>query len=58
MQSPVSMSSYFVHMDPEVFPDPESFDPERWIRANEQGQNLNKFIVAFTRGSRICLGMK
>ena len=52
------MSSYFVHMDPCVFPDPESFKPERWIEAAEKGQHLNKFIVAFSRGSRNCLGMK
>lgn len=52
------MSGYFVHKDPEIFPDPESFKPERWIRATEQGQNLTKFLVAFTKGSRICLGIK
>ncbi|KAL9080164.1 MAG: hypothetical protein Q9157_001009 [Trypethelium eluteriae] len=55
--TPVSMSSYFVLSDPEVFPDPGSFKPERWIRAAEQGQNLQKFLVSFSRGSRICLGM-
>ncbi|MCJ1345383.1 hypothetical protein MMC31_003590 [Peltigera leucophlebia] len=55
--SPVSMSSYFVLMDPEVFPDPESFKPERWIQATEQGQNLTRFLIAFTKGSRICLGI-
>ena len=58
MQSPVSMSSYFVLMDPEVFPDPEHFEPERWIRATEQGENLTKFLVSFTKGSRDCLGIK
>ncbi|KAL8784190.1 MAG: hypothetical protein Q9195_009137 [Heterodermia aff. obscurata] len=51
------MSSYFVLMDHEVFPSPESFRPERWIRAAEQGQNLNKYLVSFNKGSRICLGM-
>ncbi|KAF2237960.1 cytochrome P450 [Viridothelium virens] len=55
--TPVSMSSYFVLSDPEVFPDPGSFKPERWIRSAEQGQNLQKFLVSFSRGSRICLGM-
>ncbi|MCJ1349230.1 hypothetical protein MMC31_007466 [Peltigera leucophlebia] len=55
--SPVSMSSYFVLTDPEVFPDPESFKPERWIQATEQGQNLTQFLVAFSKGSRMCLGI-
>ncbi|KAI0460036.1 cytochrome P450 [Xylaria acuta] len=54
---PVSISTFFVHMDPTVFPDPESFKPERWIEAAEKGERLNKFLVSFGRGSRICLGM-
>ncbi|KAL8827605.1 MAG: hypothetical protein Q9191_003085 [Dirinaria sp. TL-2023a] len=53
--SPVSMSGYFVLMDPGVFPSPETFKPERWMQATERGQNLNKYLVSFTRGSRICL---
>ncbi|OKL60205.1 hypothetical protein UA08_04932 [Talaromyces atroroseus] len=31
--TPVSESSYFVHMDPSIFPSPESFDPSRWLIA-------------------------
>jgi len=52
------MSNYFVHNDPDPFPDPKAFKPERWIDAAEQGHNLNKFLVAFGKGSRMCLGMK
>ncbi|KAI1264368.1 cytochrome P450 [Xylariaceae sp. FL1019] len=55
--TPVSMSTYFVHMDPNIFPDPHSFKPERWIEAAKRGYNLKRFLVAFSRGSRICLGM-
>lgn len=52
------MISYFVLMDPEIFPDPESFKPERWIQATEQGQNLARFLVSFSKGSRACIGIK
>lgn len=52
------MISYFVLTDPEIFPDPESFKPERWIQATEQGQNLTKFLVSFSKGSRACIGIK
>ncbi|MDI1490376.1 MAG: hypothetical protein OHK93_001578 [Ramalina farinacea] len=55
--SPISMSPYFVLTDPEIFPEPESFRPERWIEAAQKGQNLNRYLVAFSRGSRNCLGM-
>ncbi|OQE44489.1 hypothetical protein PENCOP_c002G01106 [Penicillium coprophilum] len=56
-QTPVSQSNYFVHMDPTLFPEPNKFDPERWIRAAEKGEYLSRYIVSFTKGSRQCLGM-
>ncbi|KAJ5656104.1 Cytochrome P450 [Penicillium longicatenatum] len=55
--TPVSQSNYFVHMDPTLFPEPEKFDPERWIRAAEKGEHLTRFIVSFTKGAKQCLGM-
>ncbi|CAI7611117.1 unnamed protein product [Penicillium glandicola] len=55
--TPVSQSNYFVHMDPTLFPEPEKFDPERWIHAAEKGEYLSRYIVSFTKGSRQCLGM-
>ncbi|PYH94159.1 benzoate 4-monooxygenase cytochrome P450 [Aspergillus ellipticus CBS 707.79] len=55
--TPVSTISYFVHRNPVIFPDPEKFDPERWIQAAERGGNLTRYLVPFTRGSRICIGM-
>ncbi|KAJ5653763.1 Benzoate 4-monooxygenase cytochrome P450 [Penicillium lividum] len=55
--TPVSQSNYFVHMDPTLFPEPEKFDPERWIRAAERRERLTRFIVSFTKGTKQCLGM-
>ncbi|XXG95762.1 hypothetical protein Hte_002033 [Hypoxylon texense] len=55
--TPISMCTYFVHMDPRIFPEPESFKPERWIEAAKNGEHLNRFLVSFSKGSRICLGM-
>ncbi|KAJ5689940.1 hypothetical protein N7462_004332 [Penicillium macrosclerotiorum] len=55
--TPISQSNYFVHMDPKIFPEPERFNPERWVQAGEKGEYLNRFIVAFTKGSRQCLGI-
>jgi cytochrome P450 len=45
-------------MDPDIFPDPHAFDPERWMRAAAKGQRLDRYMVNFSKGSRVCLGMK
>ncbi|CAG8196161.1 unnamed protein product [Penicillium salamii] len=55
--TPVSQSNYFVHMDATLFPEPKKFDPERWVRAADNGEYLSRYIVSFTKGSRQCLGM-
>lgn len=55
--TPVSQSTYLIHNDPSIFPDPKSFEPERWSRAAQQGVNLEKYLVSFSKGSRVCLGM-
>lgn len=47
-----------MHLDKTIYPNPTKFDPERWIRATEQGVNLNKYLTTFSKGSRMCLGMK
>ncbi|TRX88990.1 hypothetical protein FHL15_010112 [Xylaria flabelliformis] len=51
---PVGMSSYFMHTDPEIFPKPFDFIPERWLGSVNPLMNRN--FVPFTRGSRTCLG--
>ncbi|KAJ5668037.1 uncharacterized protein N7477_006607 [Penicillium maclennaniae] len=55
--TPVSRSIYFVHMDPDVFPEPNTFNPDRWLESSQKGERLDRFLVPFTKGSRICLGM-
>ncbi|KAL9015525.1 MAG: hypothetical protein Q9185_007080 [Variospora sp. 1 TL-2023] len=53
--TPVGMTSLIMHYSPSVFPDPNTFDPERWLQADSA--RLRKYIVAFSKGSRQCLGM-
>ncbi|KAI7229467.1 hypothetical protein KC330_g7428 [Hortaea werneckii] len=55
--TPVSQSTYFINNDPSIFPNPSVFDPERWIRAANEGVNLDKYMVSFSKGSRACLGI-
>ncbi|KAE8422352.1 cytochrome P450 [Aspergillus pseudocaelatus] len=56
-QTPVSSSSYFGHKNPNIFPQPDKFSPERWISAGKNNEHLFKYITSFSRGSRICAGM-
>lgn len=51
--TPVSMSSVLVHMNSDIFENPHSFNPERWLA----GKNLDQYLVAFSSGSRQCIGM-
>ncbi|KAJ6107384.1 hypothetical protein N7523_008707 [Penicillium sp. IBT 18751x] len=55
--TPVSETNYFVLMDPAIFPNPHVFDPERWLRAAAKGERLDRYLVNFSKGSRICVGM-
>jgi len=50
----VSTSSWFVHHDPSIFPNPDAFKPERW--EDEGAKDLEKYLVPFSRGLRMCLG--
>ncbi|KAJ9245692.1 hypothetical protein DTO169E5_411 [Paecilomyces variotii] len=55
--TPVSQSTYLVNNDPSAFPNPQVFDPERWVKAAQDGVNLDKYMVSFSKGSRACLGI-
>ena len=55
----VGMSSVITHHDESVFPDSHSFVPERWL--DEKGQHrkqLDRALLAFSKGSRSCVGIK
>ena len=46
------------HHDPNVFPDPEVFRPERWLVSDGEFNELKKYMMPFSRGSRMCVAMK
>ncbi len=54
-QTIVAMGAMFVHFNPDVFPRPREFVPERWL---ESKGGLEKHLVAFSKGPRACIGMK
>ncbi|PNF23159.1 Cytochrome P450 6j1 [Cryptotermes secundus] len=46
-----------LHQDPEYFPDPEKFLPERFSEENKS-QRPNYVYLPFGEGPRICIGMR
>jgi cytochrome P450 len=56
--TPVSTSSYWMHNDPSIFPEPHKFLPERWLCDPEKLKRMNNYFVPFSRGSRNCMAQK
>ncbi|KAF7527305.1 hypothetical protein G7054_g10530 [Neopestalotiopsis clavispora] len=50
----VSISAEVAHRDPDVFANPDSFIPERWL--GDKGRELQAGFVAFSAGARGCIG--
>jgi cytochrome P450 len=55
--TPVGMSQCMIHYNPTIFPEPRTFNPERWLQG-EKSKQLEKYLVSFSRGARGCLGMQ
>lgn len=59
----VSCSAYSLHKNPDVFPDPLEFRPDRWISAAADGAagkermaEQHRWFWAFSSGGRMCIG--
>ncbi|KAL2816592.1 cytochrome P450 [Aspergillus cavernicola] len=50
----VSVTHRTIHDNTDIFPDPSKFQPERWL--GERGKALDRWLVAFSKGSRQCVG--
>ena len=60
--TPFSMSNYLQH-NCAAFPNPQSFDPERWLTSKKvvvaegrEPKPMDRYFVPFSRGTRNCLG--
>jgi cytochrome P450 len=53
----ISMSHFIQHRNPDVFPEPDEFKPDRWCSASVSSSKLDRYLVNFSRGPRGCLGI-
>ncbi|KAL5358851.1 cytochrome P450 [Aspergillus floccosus] len=52
----VGMSAWSVHFNEDIWgPDAREFHPERWLV--EDAKSLERYLVTFSKGARICLGI-
>ncbi|KAF8966429.1 cytochrome P450 [Flammula alnicola] len=51
----IAMGNTIMHRNPEVFPDPLRFCPERWLHSDTA--TLDRYLVSFSKGPRLCLGI-
>ncbi len=50
----VSTQAYTFHRNPKIFPNPESFDPDRWT---DPSREMRDAFMPWGAGSRSCLGV-
>lgn len=55
--TPCATSTLVMHTNPDIWPEPDVFRPERWLDPGER-ERLGRYMVAFNKGSRVCLGIK
>ncbi|KAL6703424.1 hypothetical protein ACN47E_009683 [Coniothyrium glycines] len=54
----IGMSAFITHHDEQAFPNSYEFIPERWLdEQNARRKDVERSMLAFSKGSRSCLGM-
>jgi cytochrome P450 len=51
----ISMQNYVHHRDPNVYPEPHTFNPDRWIGVS-QSTAVEKAFTPYSLGPRNCIG--
>ena len=51
----VNAQAYSLHRNPEVYPKPLSWEPNRWLHGSNK-EEMNRWFWAFGSGGRMCVG--
>jgi len=51
------MTQRLTHFNSTIFPNPDTFLPERWMNPDER-KRLEKYVQPFGKGSRSCIGLQ
>lgn len=62
----ISVLPYSIHRQPDIFPQPDHFIPDRWLQSEYETDqeyklrilNQQKYMMPFGKGIRMCLGMQ
>ncbi|KAG0645991.1 Benzoate-para-hydroxylase [Hyphodiscus hymeniophilus] len=54
----VAVPTFTIHRKADLFPQPERFNPDRWLNKDDEEQmhNLRSYVIPFSMGSRACIG--
>lgn len=52
-----SQSSYLIHTNQDLYPNPHEFNPERYLTTDGSVTDAQRYLVAFGKGTRACSGI-
>ncbi|KAI4283965.1 MAG: hypothetical protein L6R35_005017, partial [Caloplaca aegaea] len=61
LSRPTPSDTYQIHHNESTFPRFHTYDPARWLgspKGPDRSKQLLRYIVAFSKGARVCLGMQ